>query len=1468
MAISKPANGQNLAALAGPPRRRGALLAGTALTGAFIAVIAGNPRSALAQCAITAAPNTVNCNTNTTTVDATNVNAAAPSSNARHQQFTAGGTVTGTIQAVTVDGFGLAITTTEAGAAINMTNNGTVSVDNGNVPSAGLNTAALLVRSAGGNVTYAGNGAVISNNANTAGLVVGSPGSGTATIGTSAARVTGTFTGSPAVEASTLNGDASVFLNGGAVTGTSLFGINVVTLGTGGAFVDTTGGTVISALGATAISAQASSGAASISSNAAVGTSGSRVNIGLRGRVLGGAGAVTVNQTGGTVFFDTAGINATNDGIGDVSVTTSGTGVLNGSAGTGIFASSTGAAGNVTVNLNSTGGMTGMARGVNARIDNAASAGLVSVNQTAGTIQTTGDAIQATSNGTGNVTVNLSGGQLGTSAATRVGGFGIAASQTGTAGDVVVTSNTIFSAGTGVSAFIEDTNSTGTIQVTTGGAIDAVNNFGIAAITNSANAASTVTVNAGHNITSFEVVVVGGGGLATVNQTAGAITSTGGIGINVFAGNGAGGVFVNATGGSILAPSSFGIDAAGAAFVATTGNVVVATAAAHTINSGSDGIRARMRNAGATGNVQVTANGTITAGLDGIEASTAATAATSTVTVNVGNNITAGSNAADFGVLASGINGLVSVNQTAGIIQSTGTGIAGNSTGAGGATVNQTGGQVGTSAATRVGGIGINATGSATNTGNITVNALTVFATTDGVRAQIAAGGTGNINVTIADNGTIRGGGNGIIANQLGAGNATIIVGNNAAVTGDGGTGIVLSGGLANTIQVNGNVSGVAGIQASSAALGGTTVDTTAVITGTGGIAMQFGAGTNLLSMTGPGAALVGNAVGAGNDTFRLAGAGANSLNVGQIGAGWILLDKTGSSTWTLTGTSTYAGPVTVSAGTLLVNGNLASASGLTVVAGATAGGTGTLPSTTIGAGGVLAPGNSIGVVNIAGNLVLGAGAVYRVEVSPTGADLTQVSGTAQLAGTAQIVFTPGAYTSRSYTILTSAGRTGTFDTVQTVDQPAALSASLAYTSTDVLLVTLVSGIALLPGLTPNQFGVARAQDAAFNGGLPSISALFGLSAVQLPGALDALSGEVHASTASVLADESLYARSAILGRLRQASYGGNTQMAALTAGGPQVAFADDPLPNPPLAEEGWVGALAYAKSPVVKAPLRAPAATSDIVFWAQGFGAWGRFNSDGNAATVRRDLAGFFTGIDMRVAGDGRVGIAAGYTGSRNNLTDRGAANVETAHIAGYGGWSFGAFNLRAGGDLAFHAIATDRTINFPGFFDRTFANYNGHSGQIFGELGYGFALANIAVEPFAGAAWVRLKTDAAAERGGAAALNFAGTTFETGYTTLGIRAASMVPVGHDMILIPRASLAWQHAFDTVTPGAVLAFQTAPAIPFTISGVPIARDSLLAEAGLDLAIGRNATVGVSYTGQIAGNVQDHGAKGKFSWKF
>jgi len=918
----------------------------------------------------------------------------------------------------------------------------------------------------------------------------------------------------------------------------------------------------------------------------------------------------------------------------------------------------------------------------------------------------------------------------------------------------------------------------------------------------------------------------------------------------------------------------------------TGGGVITVTQTGGTMFFTQDGLHAQNGLAGA-GNVTVNANGgTLTganlANTTGVMAFTAGTA-TGNVAVNLGGtgmtNVVTGIEARNLNAASAGT---VTVIQTAGSIAAALDGIIAESNGSG--TVDVT-----TSAGSSVGvggGASTGITARSTGTGAVTVTSGGILTTGvssgTGVHASIANAAS-LANVTVHQNASITAGTTAVTATTTGTGKVSVdgtamsifgglygidassrsggvLVTVGGTVTGVAGSGVrasAIGGGLI-TITNEGTITGAIGVQTVS---GNATVTNRNQIVGTGANGVQLAGANNLFIMEGTSAALTGLAIGSGTDTFRIGGTGSNSFNGSQIGSGWLLLDKAGSSTWTLTGTSTYAGPTTVSAGTLLVNGSLAQST-TTVNNGAALGGNGIVGATTINSGGALSPGNSIGVINVNGNLVLGAGAIYIVEVSPTDADRTSVSGTAQLGGELRLIFEPGSYTARNYTILSAAvGRTGMFNTVTAQNLPSLLRADIVYTSTDVLLVTLTSQIAnQLAGGTGNQRAVANAQDAIFNGGLPSILALLNLPLSQLPKALDQLSGEVHSSTASVLADESLYARSAILGRLRQASYGGTMgAMASLTMGGPQ-AFADGEELN---------SSLAYAKSPIVrKAPMLAPQPTSDTVFWAQAFGAWGRFNGDDNATSVRRDLAGFFTGIDTSVAGNGRVGIAAGYTGSKNNLEGRGSANVETGHIAGYGGWGFGALNLRAGGDFAFHNINTDRTINFPGFFDRTFANYDGNTGQVFGELGYGFALGNIALEPFAGAAWVRVKSDGVAERGGAAALNFAGTNFETGYTTLGIRAASMVPVGHDMILISRASLAWQHTLGDVAASGVLAFQNAPTIPFAIQGAPIARDSLLAEAGVDVAINPQMTFGVSYTGQIARNVADHGAKGKFSYRF
>ena len=280
--------------------------------------------------------------------------------------------------------------------------------------------------------------------------------------------------------------------------------------------------------------------------------------------------------------------------------------------------------------------------------------------------------------------------------------------------------------------------------------------------------------------------------------------------------------------------------------------------------------------------------------------------------------------------------------------------------------------------------------------------------------------------------------------------------------------------------------------------------------------------------------------------------------------------------------------------------------------------------------------------------------------------------------------------------------------------------------------------------------------------------------------------------------------RNAVLGRLRQASYGSDGRH-----GG---AVARRPADGVRRTEE-LDTALAYAKSPIAaKAPLTPPRRPRHRVL-GTGLRRLGPLRVRRQCRERAARSRGLHLAASTRAsASNGRAGIAAGYTGSRNSLDGRGSANVETAHVAAYGGWSFGALNLRAGGALRAHTIDTDRTIAFPGFFDRATAHYDGRHRP---DLRRG--RLRLRVRQYRGravrrGAWVasRLPTRRPSARRGRRSTSPA-TTFETGYSTLGVRAASMIPLADDMVLIPRASLGLAARLRQRDAGRALAFQ-APA--------------------------------------------------------
>ncbi|MEJ1968776.1 MAG: autotransporter domain-containing protein [Rhizomicrobium sp.] len=667
-----------------------------------------------------------------------------------------------------------------------------------------------------------------------------------------------------------------------------------------------------------------------------------------------------------------------------------------------------------------------------------------------------------------------------------------------------------------------------------------------------------------------------------------------------------------------------------------------------------------------------------------------------------------------------------------------------------------------------------------------------------------------------------------LTANDSYAGGTTI--GGGTLVMGNGGT----TGAIAGDVVDNGafavnrsddvTFAGAIGGSGSFAKFANDTLILTGNSTYTGGTTIA--GGTLQLGSGGTSGAIVGDVVDNGaltvdrSDTLTLAGAisGAGGLN--QVGSGMTVLS----------GVSTYGGPSVVTAGILDVDGSIANSA--VTLNGGTLKGNGIIGALTVLSGSNVAPGNSIGTLSVAGNIGFAAGTTYQVELNAAGqADRINAGGTAILmGGTVQVAAAPGNYAMQTtYRILSAAGGVAGQFAGATVDIPF-FNVSLLYTSTAVDLVLSAKTIDFSTfALTPNEKAASVAVNkGGFNTDLYK-AFLNQPSTAFIPAALDALSGEIHPTIRTALIEDSRNAREAILDRLREAD-----------SGAPALA-----------------GGLAGAREMSDRAAM-----------WVRVFTNWGSADTDGNAAAMGQSFSGIMTGADLRVADTLHLGVAGGYTHDSLSVKARSSrATSGDGHIGGYAGWTGGPVALRAGVEYAWGGATVTRVVQFPGFLDNTFDKQSQHSTQAFAEAGYAAQLGRFAFEPFVSAAWVDAGTGAFAERGGIAALNGESKDSAVAYTDVGVRLATD-PIGGDAFgITPRAMLAWQHAFGTVLPGQSVEFGSTSQ-SFLVLGVPLDRDAIAADIGLDIELTPEGHLGLGYQGVLSNRVQSHAARADFTWNF
>ncbi|CAN5921278.1 autotransporter outer membrane beta-barrel domain-containing protein [soil metagenome] len=724
--------------------------------------------------------------------------------------------------------------------------------------------------------------------------------------------------------------------------------------------------------------------------------------------------------------------------------------------------------------------------------------------------------------------------------------------------------------------------------------------------------------------------------------------------------------------------------------------------------------------------------------------------------------------------------------------------------GSGGATFDTNGNNV-TLASTISGTGGVTKAGA----GTLSLGAVNSYAGSTVINAGTLAllpGASLGSGTLVINGGTFDNGGNAITLDSL-SGNGGNIVLNGGSVTDNTAGNTTLAASLSGTGAFIKQGSGALTLTGTNSYTGGTTVSA--------GI------------LAGTTASLQGNILNNATVTFNQATSGSYAGRMSGTGGVTIA----GGGIVNFTGANTYSGPTAINGGTLAVNGSITS--NVTVNAGGTLGGNGTIFGSVVTAG-TLAPGNSIGTLNVNGSFVQSAGSFYQVEVNGAGqSDRLNVTGTATLnGGTVAVLAQSGGYArNTTYTILTaSGGLGGTYANV--TSNFAFLTPTLSYDANNAYLSLFLNQSAFAQGArTANQAAVGAALDRAYASATGDfanvINALSVLGSAQGPWALNQISGQPYADVGSFNVASNLLFMNA-LGQQMALARGG------AAVGGQRVA----------LAEACEVAACDGAR------PLSV---------WARVLGGVGSVQGNSNSSTFTYNLGGAAAGIDYRLDPRFLVGLATGYTSGTQwaeSFMGKGWSNAVS--VAAYGSFTQSSLYVDALAGYAYANNQMQRQIMVPGLQPRTASGSTG-ANQFLGQVETGYRIAVFApaaatVAPFARFQAASINQAAFNEWGASSlGLNVAQQTTTSLRTTLGADLAGTIGT-----VTVGLRLGWLHEYaDTARP-ITAAFAGAPQASFTVYGATPQRESAVIGFSASTVIANAAQLYLRYDGELASGNDNH----------
>jgi uncharacterized protein with beta-barrel porin domain len=457
-----------------------------------------------------------------------------------------------------------------------------------------------------------------------------------------------------------------------------------------------------------------------------------------------------------------------------------------------------------------------------------------------------------------------------------------------------------------------------------------------------------------------------------------------------------------------------------------------------------------------------------------------------------------------------------------------------------------------------------------------------------------------------------------------------------------------------------------------------------------------------------------------------------------SFGGGGSAISVRGNGTVVYNGSTDYQGSISVNNANFKVNGLISQAQ-IQVCRNLSIGpqrgvlsGTGTLNGSVFVNSGTIAP-DTGGTLTL-GSLILSSasggalGSLVHIEINENGASLVSVEGAASLAGILEIDLNqaiPG-----TYTLLSSSGLTGAFDSVAFTSATPAYSLSYlpigAPTFVQFDLFGSASSTLPTQGLHGNNLRLANylntlAPKADALGLTAQFDLLNGLSFSQYESALEAISPSRNSSSTFAAQNilflfseslESHFTKRRLAGRFSQRRY---------------------------VEETAFVADNERIANPSPRSAMHAPAQATDSQIWALGFGGWSSQDAQDENPAFNFNTGGFLIAYDYGNTDQGCIGALAGYAHtSVQQDQSMGNSDINAGYFSIYGMKMFSDFFIDAAIWGQCMGVDQNRNLVFPGFNETANSSY--HAGQLdlhFGT-GYDFQINSGTIEPFALLDWV----------------------------------------------------------------------------------------------------------------------------------